>query len=112
MTKARCRQVFALVLVVLFLNCREKPAIATSTSVEVKQPTHPVVNDPRLVANPKERFVGPREQNPFIGTDPVNMTEDNCIKQGCNVVQGSGPTFATWCGCGKAEKRTYTYIHM
>jgi hypothetical protein len=86
-------------------------SMLVSCQTDTSKANHPVVNDSRLVANPKVRFVGPREHNPFINTNPANLTEDNCKKQGCTVVVGSGPAYATWCGCGSGKDRNYTYIH-
>lgn len=74
------------------------------------KPRHPVVDDPRLTASPAVRFVGPRgATDPFGGTA---MTENQCrAMENCQVVQGQGPSYATWCRCGKKKLTTFTYIH-
>lgn len=75
-----------------------------------RKPTHPVVKDARLVASPKTRYFGPPgTTSPFGGT---NMTENQCRDmERCQVVQGQGPSYATWCRCGKGKLTTFTYIH-
>jgi hypothetical protein len=75
-----------------------------------RKPMHPVVKDARLVASPKVRYLGPPgTTSPFGST---NMTENQCRDmERCQVVQGQGPSYATWCRCGKGKLTTFTYIH-
>ena len=75
-----------------------------------RNPAVPLVRDPPLLASPAEVFIGPEgTTNPFAGT---NMTENQCRDmERCQVVQGQGPSFATWCRCGKGKLTTFTYIH-
>lgn len=75
-----------------------------------RKPRYPVVNDARLTASPKERYLGPPgTTSPF---DVTNMTENQCRDmERCQVVQGQGPSYATWCRCGKGKLTTFTYIH-
>lgn len=75
-----------------------------------RNPAVPLVRDPPLLASPAEVFIGPAgTTNPFAGTE---MTENQCkAMEGCEVVQGQGPSFATWCRCGKGKLTTFTYIH-
>lgn len=86
-------------------------AVETATpAAATPKPRYPVVNDPRLVASPTETFLGPPgATNPFAGTA---MTENQCRDmERCQVVQGQGPSYATWCRCGKGKLTTFTYIH-
>lgn len=90
-----------------------EPAVAAETAqpaAATPKPRYPVVNDPRLVASPTETFLGPPgATNPFAGTA---MTENQCrAMENCEVVQGQGPSYATWCRCGKGKLTTFTYIH-
>ncbi len=94
-----------------------KPIAAQTGTIETAppaaatpKPRYPVVNDPRLVASPIETFLGPPgATNPFAGTA---MTENQCrAMENCQVVQGQGPSYATWCRCGKGKLTTFTYIH-
>ena len=75
-----------------------------------RNPAVPLVRDPPLLASPAETFIGPPgTTNPFAGTQ---MTENQCRDmERCQVVQGQGPSFATWCRCGKGKLTTFTYIH-
>lgn len=75
-----------------------------------RNPALPLVRDPPLLASPAEVFIGPAgTTNPFAGTA---MTENQCREmERCEVVQGQGPSFATWCRCGKGKLTTFTYIH-
>ena len=75
-----------------------------------RKPTYPVVKDARLVASPQVRYLGPPgTTSPF---DSTNMTENQCRDmERCQVVQGQGPSYATWCRCGKGKLTTFTYIH-
>ena len=86
------------------------PEPAGTTPVAPRKPRYPVVNDARLTASPKERYIGPPgTTNPF---DSTNMTENQCRDmERCQVVQGQGPSYATWCRCGKGKLTTFTYIH-
>ncbi len=83
---------------------------AGSASATARRSRYPVVNDPRLTASPAQRFVGPAgSTDPFGGTA---MTENQCRDmERCQVVQGQGPSYATWCRCGKGKLTTFTYIH-
>ncbi|MCC7249425.1 MAG: hypothetical protein IT473_12450 [Lysobacter sp.] len=85
-------------------------AEAATPAAAAPKPRYPVVNDPRLVASPTETFLGPSgASNPFAGTA---MTENQCrAMENCEVVQGQGPSYATWCRCGKKKLTTFTYIH-
>jgi hypothetical protein len=71
----------------------------------------PLVNDARLTASPAQPFVGPAgSSNPF--PSGTAMTENQCTSmENCQVVQGQGPSYATWCRCGKGKLTTFTYIH-
>ena len=84
--------------------------VSGSARVSARRSRYPIVNDPRLTASPAERFVGPAgSTNPFGGTA---MTENQCRDmERCQVVQGQGPSYATWCRCGKGKLTTFTYIH-
>lgn len=75
-----------------------------------RKPTYPVVKDARLVASPAARYLGPPgTTSPFGST---NITENQCRDmERCQVVQGQGPSYATWCRCGKGKLTTFTYIH-
>lgn len=75
-----------------------------------RKPRYPVVDDARLTASPKVRYIGPAgTTSPFGSTD---MTENQCRDmERCQVVQGQGPSYATWCRCGKGKLTTFTYIH-
>jgi hypothetical protein len=81
-----------------------------SAVADPRKPQHPVVNDARLTASPKVRYIGPSgTTSPFGST---NMTENQCRDmERCQVVQGQGPSYATWCRCDKAKLTTFTYIH-
>ncbi len=85
-------------------------ASAGTVQVAPRKPRYPVVNDARLTASPKVRYIGPAgTTSPFGGTA---MTENQCrAMQNCEVVQGQGPSYATWCRCGKGKLTTFTYIH-
>lgn len=85
-------------------------AAATGAQTGPRNPTYPLVNDPRLSASPKTRYIGPPgTSSPF---DSTNMTENQCRDmERCQVVQGQGPSYATWCRCGKGKLTTFTYIH-
>jgi hypothetical protein len=85
-------------------------AAATGTQTGPRNPAYPLVNDARLTANPKARYIGPPgTSSPFGSTD---MTENQCRDmERCQVVQGQGPSYATWCRCGKGKLTTFTYIH-
>ena len=75
-----------------------------------RQPRYPVVDDARLTASPRVRYIGPAgTTSPFGGSE---MTENQCTAmENCQVVQGQGPSYATWCRCGKGKLTTFTYIH-
>lgn len=75
-----------------------------------RNPAYPLVDDARLTASPRSRYIGPPgTSNPFGSTD---MTENQCRDmERCQVVQGQGPSYATWCRCGKGKLTTFTYIH-
>ena len=95
-------------LFVLFLGA----CIEGSHMDSRKTPQHSVVNDARLVAHPKMRYLGPRSSNPFLGGDPIDMTENQCTKMTtCSIVCGGGPAYATWCRCGEGKLTTFTYLH-
>jgi hypothetical protein len=83
---------------------------AGAAQAEPRKPRYPVVKDARLTASPKERYLGPPgTTSPF---DSTNMTENQCRDmERCQVVQGQGPSYATWCRCGKGKLTTFTYIH-
>jgi hypothetical protein len=85
-------------------------AAAAGTQTSPRNPAYPLVNDARLTASPKARYIGPPgTSSPFGST---NMTENQCRDmERCQVVQGQGPSFATWCRCGKGKLTTFTYIH-
>jgi hypothetical protein len=103
------RQLLTVALLALSFvsSCRsERRSVQTD-----RKPQHPVVDDARLVASPKSRFVGPMSENPFGGVGPAELTEAKCKDMGCRVVDGSGPAFATWCGCGSGASLNYTWIH-
>jgi hypothetical protein len=90
-----------------------EPAAAEPTGTAQatpRKPRYPIVNDARLTASPKERYIGPAgTTSPFGST---NMTENQCrAMENCQVVQGQGPSYATWCRCGKGKLTTFTYIH-
>lgn len=94
-----------------------KPIAVQTDTVETapapaspRTPRYPVVDDPRLIASPATTFLGPPgATNPFAGTA---MTENQCRDmERCQVVQGQGPSYATWCRCGKGKLTTFTYIH-
>ncbi len=83
---------------------------AGTAPVAPRKPRYPVVNDARLTASPKERYIGPPgTTSPF---DSTNMAENQCRDmERCQVVQGRGLSYATWCRCGKGKLTTFTYIH-
>ncbi|MFZ2752297.1 MAG: hypothetical protein WAZ48_02515 [Lysobacteraceae bacterium] len=83
---------------------------AGRTQAMPRKPMYPVVKDARLVASPRVRYFGPPgTTSPFGST---NMTENQCRDmERCQVVQGQGPAYATWCRCGKGKLTTFTYIH-
>lgn len=85
-------------------------AASTGTAAAPRRPRYPVVNDARLTASPAVRYIGPAgTTSPFGGTA---MTENQCRDmERCQVVQGQGPSYATWCRCGKGKLTTFTYIH-
>jgi hypothetical protein len=85
-------------------------AAAAGTQTSPRNPAYPLVNDARLTASPKSRYLGPPgTSSPFGSTD---MTENQCRDmERCQVVQGQGPSYATWCRCGKGKLTTFTYIH-
>jgi hypothetical protein len=76
-----------------------------------RNPALPLVSDGRLVASPAQPFIGPAgTSNPF--PSGTAMTENQCTSmENCQVVQGQGPSYATWCRCGKGKLTTFTYIH-
>lgn len=76
-----------------------------------RNPALPLVNDARLTARPAQPFIGPAgTSNPF--PSGTAMTENQCTSmENCQVVQGQGPSYATWCRCGKGKLTTFTYIH-
>ena len=61
-------------------------------------------------ARVRVRYIGPAgTTSPFGGSE---MTENQCTAmENCQVVQGQGPSYATWCRCGKGKLTTFTYIH-
>jgi hypothetical protein len=93
--------VCAMVATSLFTGCEEVPFPDDETDGSGGAP-----------AAAENAYVGAEASDPSLGEDSVAMTESKCVKMGCDVVCGSGPSYATWCRCGKAgEKQTFTYIH-
>lgn len=88
----------------------DQRAESTGRPAGRRNPAVPLVRDPPLLVSPAVTFIGPAgATNPFAGTA---MTENQCRDmERCEVVQGQGPSFATWCRCGKGKLTTFTYIH-
>lgn len=85
------------------------PAVG-AVQTSPRNQAYPLVDDARLTASPKSRYIGPPgTSSPFGSTD---MTENQCTAMAnCQVVQGQGPSYATWCRCGRGKLTTFTYIH-
>ena len=85
------------------------PAVG-AVQASPRNQAYPLVDDARLTASPRSRYIGPPgTSSPFGSTD---MTENQCTAMAnCQVVQGQGPSYATWCRCGRGKLTTFTYIH-